>query len=362
VVTGGLGVLGRLTVQWLADHGARDLLVLGRSPLPADSPDAAKAEAVERWERAGIRIDYRSLDVADAAGIRQVLDERRRAGSPPVRGAIHAAGIVRHRSVGEMTSRDLEELLRVKLIGGWALHEALRDEPVDFFVLYSSLAALAAQRGVGGPSALSIGWGLWGEVGMAAESGDGTAPVSPQLVTAALERLAAGDTAHAVVLAADWPRRAAANEGAAVDPLLRELVAAAPMRDGGSPAVDPGAVATPEPAPAAVTAPRIPELVPIPIPIPTPAPAPVTPADSSHEEISTYIATEVSRVLGLPVHALDLREPLQTQGLDSLMAAEVRRGVKRRFGVLIPLTKLLRGHSVDDLAGEVTKGLTPVAG
>jgi acyl transferase domain-containing protein/acyl carrier protein len=432
VVTGGLGALGRLTVQWLVDHGARDVLILGRSSLSSDSPDAAKVEAVGRWERAGIRIDYRSLDAADAAGIRQVLDERRRAGSPPVRGAVHAAGIVRYLSVGEMTSRELDELLRVKLIGGWALHEALRDEPVDFFVLYSSLAALmrsprmagyaaanaaldalAAYRRARGLSALSIGWGVWGEVGMAAEyereSGrpfarDGMSAFSPKLGIAALERLVAEDATHAVVLAADWPRWAAANEDAAVDPLLRELVAAAPTRGGGSPAVEPGAVATPEPArsgasvsaqsttsasarsavsaparsaasalePSAASAPAIPEpaVAPIPIVIPIPAPAPATaatpdpvaPADSSPEEISAFIATEVARVLGLSVQTLDRREPLQGQGLDSLMAAEVRRGVKRRFGVLIPLTKLLRGHSVDDLAGEVAKGLAPVAG
>jgi NAD(P)-dependent dehydrogenase (short-subunit alcohol dehydrogenase family)/acyl carrier protein len=422
VVTGGLGALGRLTVQWLADHGARDLLILGRSPLAADGQNAAKVEAVARWERAGIRIDYRSLDAADAAGIRQVLDERRRAGSPPVRGAVHAAGIVQYLSVGEMTSRELEELLRVKLIGGWALHEALFDEPVDFFVLYSSLAALlrsprmagyaaanaaldalAAYRRARGLSALSIGWGGWGEAGTAAESEresgrpfarDGMAAFSPRLGIAALDRLLAEDATHAAVLAADWPRWAAAHGDAAVDPLLHELVAAAPMRDGGSPAVEPGAAATPEPtlpalpalpvapevsaasAASAASAPGIPgpaavpaqAPAPTPIQIPTPAPAPaatpdpVTPADSSREEISTFIATELSRVLGLPVHALDRREQLQSQGLDSLMAAEVRRGVKRRFGVLIPLAKLLRGHSVEDLAGVVAAGPAPVAG
>jgi acyl transferase domain-containing protein len=364
VVTGGLGALGQPTVQWLADHGARDLLILGNSPL-----SAPELQTVARWEQAGIRLDYRALD---ATGIRQLLDERRTAGSPPVRGVIHAAEIPRHQSVGEMTAPELEELLRVKLIGGWALHEALRDEPVDFFVLYSSLAALlpsprlaghaaadaaldalAGYRRARGLSALSIGWGAEPERPF---TGDTTAAFGPRLGIAALERLLAQDATYAAVLAADRPHWTAAHKNAAVDPLLRELVAAAPTRDGGLPAVGPGAAATPNPAPPAIPAPAIPDPAAPPIPAATP-----DPAGSSPEEISTFIATEVSRVLGLPVHALDLREPLQSQGLDSLMAAEVRRGVKRRFGVLIPLGKLLRGHGVDALVNEVAKGPAPVA-
>ena len=70
-----------------------------------------------------------------------------------------------------------------------------------------------------------------------------------------------------------------------------------------------------------------------------------------------FLTGEAARVLGLPVDGVSRREPLNGQGLDSLMAADVRRAVQRRLGVLVPLTKLLRGTSIDELAADIAGSL-----
>ena len=102
---------------------------------------------------------------------------------PPVRGVIHAAGVARRRACWRARAdASLTTVFAPKVAGAWNLHARCASLPLDFFVLFSSIAsvlgspgqanyaaanafldALAAQRRAEGRHGLSVSWGPWSE-------------------------------------------------------------------------------------------------------------------------------------------------------------------------------------------------------
>ena len=68
LVTGGLGGLGLVCARWLADAGARHIVLLGRR---APTPEAEGAIAELRAK--GVNVTVAQADVADAAQLEQVI-------------------------------------------------------------------------------------------------------------------------------------------------------------------------------------------------------------------------------------------------------------------------------------------------
>ena len=200
LLTGGLGGVGLAMAGWLAEKGAKHLLLLGRTGLPPRdewnrldpaTPAGRRAAALLSIESLGTSVEARAVDVADAAALQGCLDEWAASGRPSVRGVIHAAGVLQFQPLESQDVASLRACLAGKVHGAWHLHRLLGRQ-LDFFVLCSSTSALlnspllggygAAnafldalawhRRGAGLP-ALSVNWGTWGEVGMAVDSGRG---------------------------------------------------------------------------------------------------------------------------------------------------------------------------------------------
>jgi acyl carrier protein len=146
---------------------------------------AEQREAVAALERAGAGVTLAIADVADPAAVAGLM--RSLGPLPPLRGVVHAAGVLED---GLLAQQDLERFRRViapKLLGAWNLHRETRGAPLDFFVLYSSVVALLGSPGQGnyaaanafldalahhrrtlGLPALSVGFGPFSGVGLAA--------------------------------------------------------------------------------------------------------------------------------------------------------------------------------------------------
>lgn len=181
IITGGLGNLGRALAAWLVEHGARHLVLMSRS-----APDANALKQLEGLRHRGadvrtIRVDVGSrAELADQLGMIQ-------SELPPVRGVFHLAGVLRDGLVDGQTTDNFQQVLRPKVGGAWNLHALTSSFDLDHFVLYSSAAALlpsasqsnyaaanafldalaSYRRGQGLP-ALSLQWGPFSGVGLAA--------------------------------------------------------------------------------------------------------------------------------------------------------------------------------------------------
>lgn len=193
LVTGGLGSLGLLVAQFLAERGARDVVLMGRTPvpprqswdeLPDDHPQLGLVGKLRELESFGARIHLAAVDVTDPDQMRQWLNAHHEQGLPPIAGVVHTAGVVDDELLVRMDQATFTKVLRPKLVGGWLLHRLFRDTALDFFVLFSSTGSVIASPGQGnyaagnafldalavyrqrlGLPALSIGWGPW-SVGM----------------------------------------------------------------------------------------------------------------------------------------------------------------------------------------------------
>ncbi|GAA2720178.1 type I polyketide synthase [Actinocorallia aurantiaca] len=193
LVTGGLGGVGLAVAHHLAGSHRARLVLLGR-----DVERPGIAAVLEGIRRAGGEALVRGVDVADRAGLEEVLREtRRRFGA--VHGIVHAAGVAGTGTLRSARREDVADALRAKAAGTRALIDALaaRGEEPDFLVLFSSLAALSGAPGQGCYAAanacldamaarapfpaLSVNWDRWRGLGMAAGPADGNdgSPITP---------------------------------------------------------------------------------------------------------------------------------------------------------------------------------------
>lgn len=182
LITGGAGGLGMVFAEFLARRFHARLVLTGRSQQPAARFDALRS--------AGADVLYVAADVSKPHDVERVVNEAiGRFGA--IHGVIHAAGVVRDSLVRNKTAEEMAAVLAPKIDGTLLLDEATKSQPLDFFVLFSSLAAVTGnpgqsdyglanafldafaaarerQRAAGerpGRS-LSINWALWADGGM----------------------------------------------------------------------------------------------------------------------------------------------------------------------------------------------------
>src|SRR5438067_1059336 len=184
LITGGLGTLGLSVARWMVEQGARHLVLVGRR-----GPSSSAASAIKAIEERGASIVVARADVSREPDLAGVLEQVERSGSP-LRGIVHAAGVV---DDGILLQHDVERFRSVmasKVQGAWNLHTLTAGTPLDFFVMFSSVAsflisaghgnyaaanafldALAASRRSQGLAATTIVWGPWA-IGLAAAQSD----------------------------------------------------------------------------------------------------------------------------------------------------------------------------------------------
>ncbi|HEY8983728.1 MAG TPA: SDR family NAD(P)-dependent oxidoreductase [Streptomyces sp.] len=184
LVTGGTGALGGHVARWLAGNGAEHLVLTSRQGRAADGAAELEAELLT----CGAKVTVAACDVADRDALAELLRQLADEGAP-VRAVVHTAGVP-HSGVPltELTPDELASVVSAKVDGAANLHALLADEPLDAFVLFSSIAAvwgsggqaayaaanayldaLAQQRRADGLAATSVAWGPWAGGGMAAE-------------------------------------------------------------------------------------------------------------------------------------------------------------------------------------------------
>ncbi len=347
LVTGGLSGLGLRTAEWLVQKGAGRVVLLGRR---APTPEAA--EAIARMGDAAV---VATADVTDAKALGELLGRLRREG-PPLRGIIHAAGVLEDAALLRQDADALARVMAPKLRGARLLDRLTRVDPLDWFVLFSSAAGVLGSAGQAnyaaanaaldqvsqerrerGLCAVSIAWGAWGQIGAAVTRGlaerqaaRGLHAFAPAEGFRALERILASDATQLAVMAMDWRRYA----GDAPAPFLDEILAASPAK----PAREAARVV------AADLRQRLAD----------------APAGRGRRLVAEFVGGHALRILGLePTRPLDPEAPLGEFGLDSLLAVELRNTLSAALSQPLPATLLFEYPTLDALTDFLLAALRP---
>ncbi len=336
LISGGLGGLGLSVAQWLVEQGARHLILFSRSGINTRE----KQEAVKQLRAAGVEIITPIADVSDGESLRNAMSELLRK-LPPISGIIHAAGsdggMYR---IAELEHSILQQTLEPKVAGTWNLHQISQDWELDFFINFSSIAAVwgsanqshyaaanefqnlfAAYRQSQGLPGLTVNWSAVIGAGMINQPGAealtqrlqkiGVGSLNLTQVKAAMGLLLNSQNRQIVVAPLDWERFGAIYAVGRTRRLLEQLAPQTQLEQ---------AIET------AQSTPLREQLASV-------------PTAEGLEILRRTLQREVARVLGLPIEELPvLEQGFFELGMDSLMAVELRDRLNQLLGVNLPST------------------------
>lgn len=355
LITGGRGGIGLQMAQWLVEQGARHLILLGRS-----QPSIEVRSVLDKLEEAGVEIIAPEADISDEDALVKILANL----AYPLHGVIHAAGVLGDASLLQQTPAMLNRILLPKVQGTWNLHRLTIDQPLDFFVLFSSVTSLlgtagqsnyaaanafldgfaAYRQGLGLPC-LSINWDSWDEVGMAARLGllENSAKRSKEVIPLrkGLEifgQLLNEPAAQIGVMPMEWAR------------FLKQRASYPPFYENFSKFV--------EKANNALTS------------------TPVASANRFSQQLAAaasnerplllkkHIQEQVARILGIDLADLPKEENVgfTSLGMDSLISIELRNQLQRSLDCALPVTFAFDYPTVEKAVAYITqKVLVPLA-
>nr|VFJ43004.1 MAG: Acyl transferase domain-containing protein [Candidatus Kentron sp. DK] len=339
LITGGLGERGLEAARQMAGQGAGCLILTGRS-----EPSHEVRAVLQGLEEAGTRVEVIRTDISDRAQAADLF-ARIDAGMPPLKGVIHAAGLMDDGVLLQQNLARFRDVMAPKVAGSWHLHALTRNRELDFFISFSSVTsllgalgqanhiaanafvdALAGYRRALGLPSLAIGWGIrtqsalapngdtreqdrWAAVGMRA--------MEPEEGVLFLERLMGRtERAQVGVCSVNWPVFLQRFPG--MSSFLSELRAAASE-------------------PLTVSVDLVGELKGV-------------PSWERRDYLLDHVRTEFNKALGFPPsQSMDPRRGFTDLGMDSLMALEIRKRLQANLDHSLPPTLLFNHPRLDEL-------------
>lgn len=197
IITGGTGGLGLEMAKHLSSKSRIRLALISRSAMPdrkkwdqalIDGKDDKLCKTIyyiKDIEASGTSVEFYSANVADMAAMKAVLDSIREKHSA-INGIIHCAGVAPGGLIINKDEKGFMDAVSPKIQGTWILEKLTKQDSLDFFILFSSLASILGGQGQGdytasnscldayalymdlnGRRSLSINWAAWRETGMA---------------------------------------------------------------------------------------------------------------------------------------------------------------------------------------------------
>ncbi|ORV83207.1 type I polyketide synthase [Mycolicibacterium iranicum] len=341
LVVGATGNIGPGLIEQLAAMGARTIVAVSRNP------GSRLDELTARLAATGTTVVTVAADAADEASLRPVFD-RFGADLPPLKGIYLAAMSGGPVTLDDMTPDDVVAMFRPKMDAAVAAHTLSLGHPVEQFVLFSSISGVlgsrwlahyaatttfldtfAFARRAAGLPACAINWGLWKsladvQTGFEAQATQesGLEPMDDAVAITALRSFVGPQArARATVVAADWPRLAAAYHTRAQLHILDDLLAGEAT-----------------------------------------AAQPLTGDTKFRQELKTcdpdrridlltdFVISQVAAVMGLAsAHTLDPTVGFFQFGMDSLMSVTLQRSLSENLGEALPASVVFDYPTVEAL-------------
>lgn len=199
IITGGLGSIGLEVARYLSSKNSANLVLINRSSFPEreswedcinsepGSPIAEKIKTIRGVEESGSCVECVSCDISDYNETKKAI-EAIKAKYGNINGVIHSAGVAGAGFIFTKEENTFVNVLSPKIYGTWVIDNLTRNEEMDFFILFSSIAAVlggagqsdyaagnsymdayAANRSMNGRRMVSINWPAWTDIGMAAK-------------------------------------------------------------------------------------------------------------------------------------------------------------------------------------------------
>ncbi|MEB4207468.1 sulfolipid-1 biosynthesis phthioceranic/hydroxyphthioceranic acid synthase [Mycobacterium sp. 94-17] len=334
IITGGLGGLGLLLAEKMAAGGCGRIVLSSRS-----QPTPAALQTIERIRTIGADVVVECGDIAEAATAQRLVATATSTGLA-VRGALHLAAIVEDATLTNITDDLIERDWAPKVYGAWNLHMATAEQPLDWFCLFSSAAALVGSPGQGayaaanswldafirwrraqGLPATAIAWGAWAEVGRATAFAAGAdLSIGPDEGAYAFDALLRHDrayTGYAPIMGAPWLTAFAQH----------------------SPFAEAFRSTTQSPTGTSKLRAELEEL----------------PLDEWPTRLRRLVADQVSLILR---RSVDPDRPLSGYGVDSLGVLELRTRIETETGIRISSTDMTT-ITIRGLAGLLCEKLAP---
>jgi acyl transferase domain-containing protein/acyl carrier protein len=347
LITGGLGGVGLHLADWLVKKGARQIALVSRR-----APDESARQRIARLESTGASLRIFSADTADQSQLRSVF-ETIRAELAPLKGVFHLAAVMEPALIGKMDGLGLERVMHSKAGTAWALHQNLDGCDLDFFVLFSSIAAAFGQPGLGSYAAAnayvealgryrrarelpgqSVQWGIWESTGLhdgGRQNGDhlyrqiGFNPASVETSLEALPRLMALKEKDVMAAWVDWDKFARGFEPSARPSAFERLLPIPAKAD-----------ETPSSSASSLEE-KLAKLDP----------------DRRKDALERHLRETLAAVLKTAAQRIDPVKPFGAMGVDSLMALEFVRRLSAETTVRLPVTVVFNYPTIHLLAAEI---------
>ncbi|UXP34082.1 SDR family NAD(P)-dependent oxidoreductase [Reichenbachiella agarivorans] len=350
VVTGGASGFGLEMAKFLANRGAKNLVMVSRS--------GAKTDYDKNWisklQEEGVNISIEKLDLSHRDQVQEMIS--RVNSTLPIGGLVHSAGIIDDSTIQGMDKDLFKKVFIPKAIGAWNLHLATESLDLDFFLTLSSISAvvgfpgqsnyssannfldkLAIYRRSKGLNAQSVNLGVLGNfAGMSKDAGNllnvlenqGWNPLTLHQVTSKVETMLLEGAAVRMTANIDWLKFREFFYHLKNDAKLNHLLSDENLK--------------------------------------------VSSAKSSSDSLRDQIITSngealgiltinlkeaLARILGTVPDKLDENKSISAIGLDSLMMNQLRNWMLQKLEFNYPLMKISKGPSIVEMSNHIIDSL-----
>ena len=362
LITGGLGDLGYLVAKYLIDRGAQHIILQIKHALPDRKtwlvknsiPDIEqKIQKIKTLEATGAMIHVTTTDITDSESVRLMSMTHIENGFPPIKAVIHCAGSVQDRLVYNMNHDDVNTIFSAKVNASWALHEAFQGQ-LEMFVLFSSYASvygamgqsnyaaansfmdsLSIYRHQKGMSCISINFGPWSDVGMAAKldldgyfSRIGIQCINPDNGWKIFDMLFNENVSQVIVCPTDWSlidKLYPSGHPTIFTDLLSEKIDNLMQDHKNDESVN-----------------IVQQLL-------------SASDDNRNSLLQTFLKETLSTTTGIALHEISLEKRIGDFGIDSIISIDFKNRIEKALPLKVKLVDLLKGPTLMELSNSLEK-------